>query len=399
MPAVVITQAILRSKKPRATPYEVRGQNGLILRVQPSGVRTWYVTLRRNQRTKLGDVAKMTLARAEFLAREMLNKAADPTNPEWDAPKRRVNLGEFIKDEYTPWLKIHRPRRATKTLSDLKRCFGHLDDRRLADISQADLDKYTHARIAAGSSAATVVRDLNSLRGLLRRAVETKFLINNIFRGWAKPSVGGVEGTRYLTPDEEKRLRKVLRKRDDAARRGRIRGNKHRTARGYELLPELGAYADHLTPMVLLSLNTGLRYGELASLEWKAVDLPARNLTVTGRTSKSTKTRHIPLNDEAMDVLKRWRTATSATGLVFANADGSRIGSVKTAWLAILKEAKIEEFRWHDLRHSFASKLVQRGAALIEVRDLLGHSDFKLTLRYAHLAPKQTASAVQRLMT
>jgi len=146
-----------------------------------------------------------------------------------------------------------------------------------------------------------------------------------------------------------------------------------------------------------MSVNTGLRYGELAGLEWSAVDLRAKVLTVTGRTSKGAKTRHIPLNTEALDVLMRWRGEGAGKGLVFANADGSRIGSVKTAWLAVLKAAKIESFRWHDLRHSFASKLVQRGVDLAVVRELLGHGDFSLTLRYAHLEPKQKAEAVARL--
>jgi integrase len=138
-----------------------------------------------------------------------------------------------------------------------------------------------------------------------------------------------------------------------------------------------------------------MRFGELAGLEWSAVDLRAKVLTVAGRTAKGAKTRHIPLNAEALDVLKRWRG--EGAGLVFAKPDGSRIASVKTAWSAVLKAAQIDDFRWHDLRHTFASKLVQRGVDLAVVRDLMGHGDFSLTLRYAHLEPKQKADAVARL--
>jgi integrase len=172
-----------------------------------------------------------------------------------------------------------------------------------------------------------------------------------------------------------------------------------RVKRGYELLPEIpkDAYSDHITPMVLVSINTGLRYGELAGLEWPAVDFRAKVLTVTGRTTKGAKTRHIPMNTEALDVLTRWHKYSTGNGLVFCNPDGSRIGSVKTAWLAVLAEAKINGFRWHDLRHTFASKLVQRGVDLVVVRDLLGHGDFALTLRYAHLKPAQMVDAVARL--
>lgn len=395
--AIVITRATLRTAKPAAKPYEIRGQNGLILRVQPSGHRTWYVTTRRNQRTRLGEVDHMTLARADSLARDMINKAADPTNPAWRAPKPST-LAQFIEDEYTPWVKANR-RRADKTLTDLERCFTKLASRRLTDIAAADLDSYVATRRQAGASAATVVRDLNSLRGVLRLAVDLGYLRENVFRGWRKPKVDDRGVTRYLTAEEEKRLRAELRKRDDAARRGRTRANKWREGRGYDLLPEVpkDGYSDHLTPMVLVSINTGLRYGELAGLAWSAVDLPAKVLTVTGATAKGAKTRHVPLNEEALDVLKRWRS-TKAKGLVFCNPDGSRIGSVKTGWATILEAAKIENFRWHDLRHSFASKLVQRGVELSVVRELMGHGDFALTVRYAHLDPKQTADAVARLV-
>jgi integrase len=150
--------------------------------------------------------------------------------------------------------------------------------------------------------------------------------------------------------------------------------------------------------MVLVSLNTGLRYGELTALEWPSIDFPARVLTVVGKTAKGAKTRHVPLNDEALDVLTRWKKQTSGgKGLVFKNSEGERIGTVKTAWLALLKKAEITEFRWHDLRHSFASKLVQRGVDLGVVRELLGHSDFSLTLRYAHLNAEMKHDAVARL--
>jgi site-specific recombinase XerD len=121
-------------------------------------------------------------------------------------------------------------------------------------------------------------------------------------------------------------------------------------------------------------------------------------LTVTGRTAKGAKTRHIPLNAEAHEVLARWKRQGSGRGLVFMNADGERIASVKTSWAYVLGAAGIEDFRWHDLRHSFASKLVQRGVALPVVRELLGHGDFNLTLRYAHLADKQKVKAVAALV-
>jgi site-specific recombinase XerD len=346
---------------------------------------------------RIGDAEVMTVLRAEYRAREILNEANDFENP-LRRDVKKSTLGGFIETVYAPWLQANR-RRPDKTVKDLKRCFGTLYSKRLIDITRADLDRYVASRRDEGSTAATIVRDMNNLRSVIRRAIDGGYLRTSPFKGWEKPKVEDNGVTRYLSPDEEKRLRAALRKRDDAARRGRIRGNKWRLARGYPSLPEIGkdGYSDHLTPMVLLSLNTGLRYGEVAAIEWPAIDLRANVLTVIARTSKGAKKRHVPLNSEALDVLQRWQEQTKDTGLVFSNTDGSLIASVKTGWLKLLDDAKISEFRWHDMRHTFASKLVQRGVDLVVVRDLLGHADFSLTLRYAHLEPKQKAEAVARL--
>ena len=96
-----------------------------------------------------------------------------------------------------------------------------------------------------------------------------------------------------------------------------------------------------------------------------------------------------PLNNEDISVLRRWREQSGGGQRVFEVSTGFR-----TAWSHLLKRAHITGFRWHDLRHHFASRLVQCGVPLNTVRDLLGHSSVAMSLRYAHLAPDQRREAV-----
>ncbi|KGQ20755.1 Integrase [Lysobacter dokdonensis DS-58] len=197
---------------------------------------------------------------------------------------------------------------------------------------------------------------------------------------------------RFLNQAEERKLRKTLADRDAAMVAARESGNGWRVARGKSVLPDIGAggFGDHLTPVVVLAMNTGLRRGELLSLCWSDIDLEARVLTVRAETAKSGRQRHIPLNAEATKVLRAWSKRSNGPD-VFGVAD------VKTAWTALIESAGLENFRFHDLRHHFASKLVMAGVDLNTVRELLGHSDIKMTLRYSHLAPDHLAAAVAKI--
>jgi integrase len=198
---------------------------------------------------------------------------------------------------------------------------------------------------------------------------------------------------RFLSPAEEQRLRATLTTRDQDNVAARKSANQWRADRKRPLFPEAleGSYADHLTPIVLVAINTGLRRGELLSLEWSDMNLEARMLTVRSEHSKSGKQRHVPLNAEALTVLKQWKSQAGQGPSVFG------IASIKSSWAALLTTAKVENFRFHDLRHHFASRLVMAGVDLNTVRELLGHADLTMTLRYAHLAPEHLAAAVEKL--
>ena len=134
---------------------------------------------------------------------------------------------------------------------------------------------------------------------------------------------------------------------------------------------------------------------------WKDVDLEGRILTLRAADAKTEKDQYIPMNDSLYSTLSLWKQQcadTSSTALVFKSPKtNSKFDNCRSAWDSLLKEANIQNFRWHDMRHDFASQLVMDGVDLNTVRDLLGHTDLKMTLRYAHLAPENKLQAVKAL--
>jgi len=140
--------------------------------------------------------------------------------------------------------------------------------------------------------------------------------------------------------------------------------------------------------IVGLAMNTGCRRGELFNLTWDNISLKNKTLTVTGMVAKSKKKRVIPLNSKAMELLKTWRkgNVTHISGLVFpSDITGKPLVGIKRQWANLMKAANVTGFRFHDLRHDFASRLAMKGVSLYEVKDLLGHSSITMTERYAHL--------------
>lgn len=188
----------------------------------------------------------------------------------------------------------------------------------------------------------------------------------------------------------------TLRTRDLKVKLERENGNLFRQQRNYPLLPELRElnYCDHIEPIIILAVNTGMRKSEIFGLDWSHIDLEKEFLTVISDNSKSEKGRHIPLNKAAKETLINWSNDSAIQGYVFKGEGERPIKDIKKAWSNLLKAAKISDFRFHDLRHHFASKFVMAGVDLNTVRELMGHSDLKMTLRYAHLAPEHKAAAV-----
>ena len=201
---------------------------------------------------------------------------------------------------------------------------------------------------------------------------------------------------RFLTTQEEKRIRKALRDRDLEMRERRERYNEHLSARGEKTFPPYPSpYADHLEPLVLILLNTGLRFGEATQLRHSEINLRDRLITVAGEGAKSGRTRVIPMNLEAHRILSSLKGAPGDR--IFPGGGGNRLTTIKKSWTALREAAAISGFRLHDLRHTFASRVKRGGADLYAVQRLLGHSSPMMTQRYAHLQPDDLREAVEKV--
>ena len=159
--------------------------------------------------------------------------------------------------------------------------------------------------------------------------------------------------------------------------------------------------APYLASLIVLALNTGMRREEMLGLEWSRVDLENGLIYLEARHTKAARRRTVAVNEAARDALlvqERFRvTHCPATPWVFCQRNGLRVRSVAGSFGRACERARIENFRFHDLRHTCAAWLVQAGVSLTQVRDVLGHSTVVMTERYAHLAPENVRQALETL--
>ncbi|NMZ25209.1 tyrosine-type recombinase/integrase [Pseudomonas proteolytica] len=397
-----LTAKLLGSLQVTGNEYEVHDTTvgGLFVRVTAAGAKSYVVSWARGRKKTLGRVGILTLDQARTEATQYLAEARSHGEPLAVTQGRRgatlPSLRDFIEDTYMPWFKAHH-KGHEKTQHTLSNNFDPIMAQRLDAITGRDLEQIRTGWMQAGNKASTVNRKMGSISGVFSRAVEWEYIDTHPLAKLKQLKVDSKGVIRYLAADETKRLRDALDTRQDEMRAERESANTWRTDRHREPMPSLLElpFTDHLKPMVLVSLNTGMRRGELFDLKWSAVNFDTKTITVAGVTTKTSDTRHIPMNKETIGVLEAWKKQVSKSPYVFPGQGGGRFEDVKSAWLKLLERAQIDGFRWHDMRHDFASRLVMAGVPLNTVRDLLGHADIKMTLRYAHLAPGTKAAAVE----
>lgn len=160
----------------------------------------------------------------------------------------------------------------------------------------------------------------------------------------------------------------------------RIRWLTHEEAE--RLLKEL---PEHTKAMAMFTLATGLRESNVTGLEWSQIDLHRKIAWIHADQSKSDKVIRVPLNQDAIDILIQQRGKHSIRVFTYRGQPVNKAG--KKCWREALKRAGIENFRWHDLRHTWASWHVQSGTPLNVLQELGGWSSYDMVLKYAHLAP------------
>ena len=340
-------------------------------------------------KSALGDVARGKDVQAEKKLKREKNRSA-----------KFETLGGFIEHKYTDWVLTER-KTGQDTLDILKRDFSHLYKKKMPNITAWELTKWRTEKLKGTNSKplqkASVNRRLMALKAVLSKAVVWNVIEQNPLIHVKPLKLDGDKRVRFLSEQEETRLYAALKKRQKDLVEERQSANKWREVRGYELLPDLldGSFIDHIEPITILAMNTGMRRGEIFQLTWENVNLKGSFLTVAAASAKSGKSRHISLNEDALETLTAWKNQSVVKELVFPSpVTGRSLNNIKKAWKSLLELAQIDDFRFHDLRHHFASKLVMGGVDLNSARELLGHASIEMTLRYAHLAPEHKAAAV-----
>lgn len=217
-------------------------------------------------------------------------------------------------------------------------------------------------------SAATIIRYLASLSVCFTFGMqELAWIEDNPVLKVRKPTLDN-ERVRFLSKDESKSLLAACKR------------------CGYKPLYDI----------VVIALATGARQGEIMNLTWRDIDLNQRVMRL--EETKNHERRAVPLSSHAMTVIQELKKLRRIdTILLFPRADGQKPFEIKKYWKKAVEDAQLDDFRFHDLRHTAASNLAMSGATLLEIADILGHKQLKMVKRYAHLTKQHTATVLERM--
>jgi site-specific recombinase XerD len=330
-----------------------RADRGVFLRGK-----TWYVRY-RDQRGKL---ISERVGGSKSLARKVYSKRRTEIEERRFFPSSNTLIDELIKDAIGEAKRRHQLKRSKKQLCVYR--YNILADwfkgRRASSLTPQEIDRKLSEHC---HTPANFNRYKCSLSHAYKLGVESGKVTENPAR-MVKLKDENNTRVRFLEPKEETALRHAIRK----------------------LYPEREAEFD-------LALNTGLRWAEQYGLEWRHVDLNRNLITLTD--TKSGRRQYVPINAAARWALETLRQVTGRSESVCLTQDHL---TFRRWWeKSVLKESGVKDFHWHDLRHTFASRLVMNGVDIYTVSKLLRHGDVKTSQRYAHLSDVHLQDAVERL--
>jgi len=325
------------------------------------GIEHWcydFTLQKKRYRGSLGPVAKLSKRQAED---EIVKIRAEILNGEYEAAKKPFQMTPAqVLAEYLDFMKLHRPKTYKSYRYGRKALTAYFS--KLKQVTPLDIVKYQKLRLSQGVCGITVNRELDYCSAAYNRAVQKGLVKENPFKGYDK--FEEFPRTRYLSEAEMARLLDNLD----------------------------GVFKD----IVLTAILTGLRRGNILCLHADQIDFANQCITIPASQSKNKQALTIPLPDALVPVFKA-RIAASRNGYVFENRNtGKPYTCIKKPFRAALEAAGIKDFRFHDLRHTFATLALLGSRDLRTVQELLGHQSIRMTQKYTHVMSqqKQDVSAI-----
>jgi len=279
---------------------------------------------------------------------------------------KRIGSHTFkeLAEKYIPWME-GRHRSADSKKYRINIILSHFGNLPLRSFNTLSVEQYQTNLINKNLKPATVNKHISILKAMIKKAVDWNMV--------EEETLKRVRRVKLLT-ENNKRLRYLSKE---------------------ECQSLINACDQHLRPAVITALNTGARKEEILSLKWDNVDLK-HGFILLDRTKNGDR-REIPINDTLRVTFKSLTRRLDIPYVFYDSLTGKRYKDIKRSFKSACKRAGVTDFRFHDFRHTFASHLVMAGVDLTTVKELLGHKDFKMTLRYAHLAPAHKVKAVDIL--
>ena len=288
-------------------------------------------------------------------------------------PHKNTSFSEFSEKYIDQYLRIEAPAGADREARRVRQIADHFKGKRIDHLTSQEINEYLAALIPKGLKGearlkrnGTTNNYRNRLNSIFNQAVQWGYRADNPVK--FKRLKGNDLGDRYMTEEE--------------------------------LIALLNQCDSQFKDMVIVAAGTGIRQGELLTLNWEDVDSNYQFLTVWPNKSKTGNGRRVPLVPEVQKTLRSLEPK-ERKGSVFGldRFPKRRWQTVRKnlGWGKECTEPRLKSFRWHDLRHHCASHLVMNGLNIYEVKDILGHSSVAVTERYAHLAPNTVFDRMRRI--